>query len=157
MNLPFFLIKDLTKISVKIQKNPLAIDSSIAHHSLITMLVFNQIMRNGLSIRTFLNDSGFYQEEKLQEQFKSKQKKAAFILLPIPDDTQGADTPVQTDIKEDEAKGRTGTSYIKMTTRSQTKQQQASIEPETVPVTSEEQIAEEEDTTEKQSIFTENQ
>lgn len=151
MNLPFFLIKDLIKISVKIQKNPLAIDSSLAHHSLITMIVFNQIIRNGLSIRSFLNDSGFYQKEKLQEKVRSKQKKAAFILLPIPDDAQGTEIPVQADIKEDEAKGRTSASNVKMTTRSQTRQQQAPIEPEAVLVTFEEQIAEEE-VTEKQSI-----
>jgi len=151
MNLPFFLIKDLTKISVKIQKNPLTMESSLAHHSLITMIVFNQVIKAGLPIRNFLNNAGFLQKEKLQEKVKSKAKKAAFIWLPIPDDTQETNTPVQTDKKEDETKGRTGPSYVKMTTRSQTKQQQASIEYETVPVISKEQIAEEE-AIEKQSI-----
>lgn len=151
MNLPFFLIKDLTKISVKIQKNPLTMESSLAHHSLITMIVFNQVIKAGLPIRNFLNNAGFLQKEKLQEKVKSKAKKATFILLPIPDDTQETNTPVQTDKKEDEAKGRTGASYVKMTTTSQTRQQQAPIEPEAVRVTFEEQVAEEE-VTEKQSI-----
>lgn len=87
MNLPYYLIKDLSKISAKIQKNPLTLENNLSHHSFITMLVFDQIMRNGLSIRSFLHSSGFYQKEQLQERVdkRSKGKKDAFIQLPILD------------------------------------------------------------------------
>ena len=148
MNLPFYLIKDLTKISAKIQKNPLAMDSSLAHHSLITMIVFDQIIRSGVSIRSFLSDSGFHQKDKLQEQVKSRHKKAAFILLPIEDDEVKTEIPVQEGIKKDEVKIKAGAGHKRMKTRSQTL-----TEPETTPVRLEEQIAEE-GATEKQSFFT---
>ena len=95
MNLPYFLIKDLTKVSKKIQSNPLTLENSLSHDSLITMLVFDQIRRNEMSIRNFLQNSGFYQKEQLQEivDKRSKGKKAAFILLPIPEDK--TEMPVQ--------------------------------------------------------------
>ena len=88
MNLPYYLIKDLSKISTKIQKNPLTLENSLSHHSFITMLVFDQIMRNGLSIRSFLHSSRFYQKEQLQEKVdqRSKGKKVAFIMLLVPED-----------------------------------------------------------------------
>jgi len=88
MNLPYFLIKDLIKVSKKIQSNPLNMENSLSHHSLITMIVFDQIRRNEMSIRNFLQSSGFYQKEQLQEivDKRSKGKKTAFILLPIPED-----------------------------------------------------------------------
>jgi len=153
MNLPFYLIKDLTKISAKIQKNPLTMDSSLSHHSLITMIVFDQIIRSGVSIRSFLSDSGFYQKDKLQEEVRSKIKKAAILQLPIEDDEEKTEMPVQKDKKKHKVKSKADTSHGKMTTRSQTKKQQTSTQAETTPVRFEEQSAEE-DTTEKQSIFT---
>ena len=86
MNLPYFLIKDLIKMSKKIQKNPSTLETSLSHHSFITMLVFDQLRRNQLSIRNFLQSSGFYQKEELQEHVdkRSKGKKCAFTLLPVP-------------------------------------------------------------------------
>ena len=153
MNLPFYLIKDLTKISAKIQKNPLAIDSSLAHHSLITMIVFDQIIKSGVSIRSFLNDSGFHQKEKLQEKVRSKAKKTAFILLPIEDDEIKTEILMQENPEKDEVKSKADAGDDRMTTRSQARKQQAVIEPETTPIRLEEQIVEE-GATEKQSVFT---
>ena len=87
MNLPYFFIKDLIKISKKIQKNPSSIETGLSHHSFITMLVFDQLRRNKLSIRNFLQNSGFYQKEELQENVdkRSKGKKVAYIMLPVPE------------------------------------------------------------------------
>jgi len=150
MNLPFYLIKDLTKISAKIQKNPLAIDSSLAHHSLITMIVFDQIIKTGVSIRSFLNDSGFLQKEKLQEKVRSKAKKTAFNLLPIEEDEIKTDIPVQEDPKKDEVKSKADDRVI---TRGQARKQQTLIGPETTPIILEEQIVKER-VTERQSVFT---
>ena len=150
MNLPFYLIKDLTKISTKIQKNPLAIDSSLAHHCLITMIVFDQVIKAGMSIRNFLNDSGFLQKEKLQEKVRSKAKKAAFILLPIEEDEIKTNLPVQEDQKRDEVKSKADD---RVTTRGQAGKQQALLEPEATPILLAEQIVEER-VTERQSVFT---
>jgi len=140
MNLPFYLIKDLTKISTKIQKNPMAIDSSLAHHSLITMIVFNQVIKAGLSIRSFLNDAGFLQKEKLQEKVKSKIKKAAFTFLPVEEDEIKANLPVQEDQERPEVKSKVEDRVI---IRAQAKKQQALLEPEIPPIMFEEQIVEE--------------
>jgi len=153
MNLPFYLIKDLTKISAKIQKNPLAMDNSLSHYSLITMIVFDQIIRSGLSIRSFLNDSGFHEKEKLQEEVRSKAKKLAFIILPIEDDEFKTEVPVQEDKQKDEVKCKADAGHEKMTRRSQTKKQQTSTKAETTTVKFEEQNVEE-DIAEKQGIFT---
>lgn len=150
MNLPFYLIKDLTKISTKIQKNPLAIDTCLAHHSLITMIVFNQVIKAGLSIRNFLNDAGFLQKEKLQEKVKSKAKKAAFILLPIEEDEIKANLPIQEEQKRHEVKSK---AEDIVTTRGQARKQQALLEPEITPIILEEQIVEER-ISERQSDFT---
>ena len=117
------------------------------------MIVFDQIIRSGLSIRSFLNDSGFHQKEKLQEQVRSKHKKAAFILLPIPDDEEETEIPVQEDKKKDEVKCKADAGHENMTTRSQTKKQQTSTKAETTTVKFEEQNVEE-DIAEKQGIFT---
>ena len=149
MNLPFYLIKDLTKISTKIQKNPMAIDSSLAHHSLITMIVFNQVVKTGLSIRSFLNDAGFIQKEKLQEMVKSKVKKVAFTLLPVEEDEIKANLPVQEEQERPEPKSKDEDRVI---TSAQARRQQVLLEPEISPIMLEEQIFEER-VTERQSDF----
>jgi hypothetical protein len=141
MNLPFYLIKDLTKISAKIQKNPLAMDSSLAHHSLITMIVFDQIIRSGVSIRSFLSDSGFHQKDKLQEKMRSKIKKAAILQLPIEDDEEETEEPVQRKKKE-KVKSKADIGDERMTTRSQSRKKQTPTEHETNPVSLEEQSTE---------------
>ena len=151
MNLPFYLIKDLTKISAKIQKNPLAMDSSLAHHSLITMIVFDQIIRSGVSIRSFLSDSGFHQKDKLQEKMRSKIKKAAILQLPIEDDEEETEEPAQRKKKE-KVKSKADIGDERMTTRSQSRKQQTPTEHETNPVSLEEQSTEEH-ASEKQSVL----
>lgn len=149
MNLPFYLIKDLTKISTKIQKKPMVIDSSLAHYSLITMIVFNQVIKAGLSVRNFLDNAGFLQKEKLQEKVKSKAKKIAFTLLPVEEDEIKANLPVQEEPEEPKIKSKAGDRVM---TRGQARKHQAALEFETTPIIQEEQIVEEE-ITEKQSNF----
>ena len=133
MNLPYFLIKDLIKVSKKIQSNPLNMENNLSHHSLITMLVFDQIRRNEMSIRNFLQSSGFYQKEQLQEivDKRSKGKKTAFIQLPIPDSEDKTKIATQKKRKKHSHKSEIKTSYEGMQTRSKTLIQQACPEVKT--------------------------
>lgn len=144
MNLPYFLIKDLIKISKKIQSNPSALETSLSHHSFITMLVFDQIRRNELSIRNFLHNSGFYQKEELQENVdkRSKGKKVAFIMLPIPEDKK--ETATQKKEKIYDHKPEIKFTYVRRQTRSQSATQQACSEMETSAIKIGEQTISEE-------------
>jgi len=151
MNLPYFLIKDLTKISKKIQQNPSKMENSVSHHSLITMLVFDQLRRDDMSIKKFLQGSGFAQKEQLESMLdrRSKTKKAAFTLLPIPEQEE---TECSAPIKEEtyEQVDEMQADYEGIKTRSKTKLQQASQEMKSSSVTIEDEGEEEQ--LEKQSI-----
>ena len=150
MNLPYFLIKDLIKISSKIQKNPFALEASLSHHSFITMLVFDQIRRNELSIRSFLQNSGFHQKEQLQEILdkRSKGKKAAFIMLHVPEDEK--DNAAQKKERIVVHKPEIKFTYERRQTKNQSAIQQACSEKETSAMKIEEQTVNEE--IEKQNI-----
>jgi len=150
MNLPYFLIKDLIQISTKIQKNPLALEASLSHHSFITMLVFDQIRRNELSIRNFLHSSGFHQKEQLQDNVdrRSKGKKTAFIMLPVPEDEK--DNSAQKKERIAIHKPEIKVNYERMQTRSQSATQQLCSKMETNVIQIGEQTVSKD--TEKQSI-----
>jgi len=151
MNLPYFLIRDLIKVSKKIQKNPSKMENSVSHHSLITMLVFDQLRRNDMSIKKFLQGSGFAQKEQLKSMLdkRSKTKKATFILLPIPDQEEtefSAHIQEETYGQYDEVQA----GYKGMRTRSKTTLQQACQEVKTSSVTIQEE--DEDKQVQKQSI-----
>lgn len=150
MNLPYFLIKDLTKVSRKIKKKPSKMENNLSHNSLITMLVFDQLRRNEMSIKYFLQSSGFSQKEELKEMLdkRSKTKKAAFILLPIPEEKTKMNAHVQRKNYGQGSEIKTG--YEGVQTRSKTIIQQTCQEVETSCVKITEQSEDEQ--AQKQSI-----
>lgn len=152
MNLPYFLIRDLIKISKKIQSNPSTLESSLSRHSLITMLVFDQIRRNELSIRNFLQNLGFYQKEELQENVgrRSKGKKVAFIMLLVPEDK--TETAAQKKGKIYGHKLEIKFTYVRRQTNNKSATQQTCSEIETSAIKIKEQTIGEE--AQKQSNLT---
>jgi len=144
MSLPYFLIKDLVKVSKKIQSNPSTLESSMSHHSLITMLVFDQIRRNELSIRNFLKNSRFYQKEQLQENVdqRSKGKKVSFIMLPVPEDKTKIDA--QKKGKVYGHKPEIKITYVTRQIRNKSTTQQTCLEVETSAIKIKEHVVSEE-------------
>lgn len=69
INLPYFLLQSLTKMSKKIQKFPALVESSLLHQSLITMLVNDALDSHNLTFSEFLSESDF------SPQSPSKKKK----------------------------------------------------------------------------------
>jgi len=65
MNLPYFIIKSLGKMSNKVQKYPRSAKTSLAHHSLITALVYYELYQNHIDKRIFLEDAGFDLKEEI--------------------------------------------------------------------------------------------
>jgi len=59
MNLPFFILKSLQKMSMKVQKFPNSVESSLAHTCLITTLVYHELCCYGIDENIFLVDVGF--------------------------------------------------------------------------------------------------
>jgi len=59
INLPYFLLQSLTKMSKKIQKFPALVESSLIHQSLITMLVNDILGFHNLTFSEFLIESNF--------------------------------------------------------------------------------------------------
>ena len=103
-----------------------------------------------MSIRNFLQNSGFYQKEQLQDTVdkRSKGKKVAFILLPI--SKNKTEMPVQRKRKDSGHKFEIKVSSERIQTRSKTVIQQTCLHVETSPIKINEQIVNKE--TEKQSI-----
>jgi len=59
MNLPYFLLRSLGKMSRKVQKYPKSARTSLAHHGLITSLVYYELYINKINEKIFLIDVGF--------------------------------------------------------------------------------------------------
>lgn len=70
INLPYFLLQSLTKMSKKIQKFPSLAESSLLHQSLITMLVNEALDCHNLTFSEFFSESDF------SPQSPSKKKKS---------------------------------------------------------------------------------
>jgi len=59
MNLPFFILKSLQKMSKKVQKYPGSVVTSLAHPCLFTALVYYELCYNKIDENIFLVDGGF--------------------------------------------------------------------------------------------------
>jgi len=59
MNLPYLLLRNLGKMSKKVQKYPKSAQTSLAHHSLITSLVYYELYLNKIDEIIFLINDGF--------------------------------------------------------------------------------------------------
>ncbi len=59
INLPYFLLQILTKMSKKVQNFPKSTESSLIHQSMITMLVIDALDSENLLFFEFLTKSGF--------------------------------------------------------------------------------------------------
>jgi hypothetical protein len=64
MNLPYFLLKSLVKMSNKIQTHPNTAQYSIFHQGLIKVLVMQELNKTHLSWEQFLSSLGFEEQEK---------------------------------------------------------------------------------------------
>jgi len=76
MNLSYFLLKSLIKMSRKVQKYPGSAKTSLDHHSLITTLVFDELYRNQIVEKVFLViDASFdLKEDRERKNMHNKQK-----------------------------------------------------------------------------------
>lgn len=61
MNMPYFLLQSLKKMSSQVKKNKNK-ERSMCHHGLIKMLVEHELNQRGLSWNIFLWENGFIQE-----------------------------------------------------------------------------------------------
>lgn len=75
MNLSFFLLKSLMKMSRKVQKYFASAKTSLAHHGLITTRVYDELYRNQITEKVFLIDAGFDMKEDMERKNMQKKKK----------------------------------------------------------------------------------
>jgi hypothetical protein len=59
LNMPYFLIKYLTKMSKSIQKKNKNVDRSLYHHGLVKIIVKSELQKQGIEWDKFLMDNGF--------------------------------------------------------------------------------------------------
>ena len=64
LNLPFYLLKSLQKMMLKVQKCPSHTARSIYHQGLIKLLVLNQLEKEGRSWNSLLSELGFSENPK---------------------------------------------------------------------------------------------
>jgi len=59
INMCYFLFKSLMKMSRKVQKYPASAKTSLAHHGLITTLVYDELYPNKIDQKVFIIDASF--------------------------------------------------------------------------------------------------
>jgi hypothetical protein len=59
LNLPYYLLHSLTKMSRAIQKKTKNMDRSLYHHGLIKMIIKHELMKQGMVWSEFLVANGF--------------------------------------------------------------------------------------------------
>jgi len=75
MNLPFFILKSLSKMSNKVQKYHESAITSLAHPCLITSLVYHELCGNKIDEKIFLVDDGFDLKEDIDIKAKERRKR----------------------------------------------------------------------------------
>jgi hypothetical protein len=74
MNLPFYLLKSLTKMGKRVQSNPRTIDKSLFHQGLIKMIVLYAFIEVQVSWRQLLTFLGFDEQGSKIQKTTSDQK-----------------------------------------------------------------------------------
>ena len=59
INLPYYLLHSLFKMSNAIKKGPKHVSHSLFHHELVRMLIENELMKSGRSWEQFIESNGF--------------------------------------------------------------------------------------------------
>jgi len=80
MNLPYFLLKSLGKMSSKVKKYPESTMTSLAHHSLITSLVYYELYVNKIDENIFLVDVSFDLKEEIERKVVERRKRGTTRL-----------------------------------------------------------------------------
>jgi len=74
MNLHFFLLKILSKMSNKVHKYPKSVITSLTHPCLITSLVYHELCINRIDVNIFLVDVGFDLKEEIDKNAEERRK-----------------------------------------------------------------------------------
>ena len=88
LNMPFYLLKSLEKMSIRARNHPSSSSSNMFHHGLIKLLINQELGKVERSWSHFLFRGGFKVNLKYAEKIKRKQKSSRKKVLEIPDSAE---------------------------------------------------------------------